>query len=47
MATLTRKLQPFRQVGGSNSKIGSNKKSRNNEDPEKESWKEPEKEKLS
>jgi hypothetical protein len=47
MVALARKLGPFREVGGSNSEIGSDEKSRDNEDPEKESWKEPEKEQSS
>jgi hypothetical protein len=47
MATLVRNLEPFREVRGSNSKIGSDGKLGDNKDPKKESQKEPKKEKLS
>jgi hypothetical protein len=47
MVALARNLRPFREVGGSNSEIRSDGKLGDNEDPKKESWKEPKKEKLS
>jgi hypothetical protein len=47
MVALASNLRPFREVGGSNSEIRSDGKSGDNEDLEKESWKEPEKEKSS
>jgi hypothetical protein len=43
LEALESKLRPFREVGGSNSEIGLDGKSRDNEDPKRESWKEPEK----
>jgi hypothetical protein len=43
VAALTNKLESFGEVGGSNSKIGSEGKPRNNKNLEKESRKEPEK----
>jgi hypothetical protein len=39
MAALASKLEPYEEAGGSNSKIGSEGKSGDNEDPEKESRK--------
>jgi hypothetical protein len=39
MVDLTRKLRPFIEVGGSNSRNGSDGKSRDNKDREKESCK--------
>jgi hypothetical protein len=47
MAALVRNLGLFKEVGGLNSKIRSDGKSRDNKDPENESWKELEKEKSS
>jgi hypothetical protein len=47
MVALASKFRPFREVGGLNSEIRSDGKLGDNEDPEKESWKEPKKEKLS
>jgi hypothetical protein len=47
MVALASNLRPFREVGGSNSEIISEGKLRDNEDPEKESRKEPKKEKPS
>jgi hypothetical protein len=44
MVALARKFSPFGEVGDSNLEIGSDGKSRDNEDQEKESWKEPKKE---
>jgi hypothetical protein len=44
MAALASKLRPFKEIGGSNSEIGLDKKLGDNEDLEKESWKEPKKE---
>jgi hypothetical protein len=34
METLINKFEPFREVGGSNSKFGSDEKPRDSEDPE-------------
>jgi hypothetical protein len=36
MEVLVNKFGPFREVGGSNSKVGLDEKLRDNEDPEKE-----------
>jgi hypothetical protein len=47
MVALARKLRPFRDDGGSNSEIRSEGKSGDQEDPGKESQKEPKKEKSS
>jgi hypothetical protein len=47
MEALERKLAPFREVGGSNSKIKSNWKPGDNKDSKKDLWKEHEKEKSS
>jgi hypothetical protein len=47
MVALARKIRSFGEVGGSNSNIVSEGKSRDNEDPKKESRKEPKKEMYS
>jgi len=44
MAALVRNLEPFGEVGGSNSHIGLDGKLGDNKDPTKESQKEPKKE---
>jgi hypothetical protein len=43
VVSLAINIRFFREVGGSNSKIGSNGKLGDTEDLEKESWKEPKK----
>jgi len=47
MEALASKLGLFEEFGGSNSKIASDKKLGDSEDPEKESWKEPKEEQTS
>jgi hypothetical protein len=44
MATLENKFEPFRDVGGFNSEVGSDEKSGDIKDPKKDSKKDPENE---